>query len=134
VKQCRRCKTTKPRAAFTKDARSTDGLQGTCRECCSARRAEQRSPEKNFKANLKAQYGMTVEEYDSLDAAQGGMCAICGRKDSGRAGTSRLSVDHDHKSGQVRGLLCHYCNTAIGAFQDSPELLASAILYLERPK
>ena len=61
----------------------------------------------NRKSHLKRTYGLTVEEYDAMLAAQGGGCAICGRPP--RADIS-LHVDHDHNTGAVRGILCFRCN------------------------
>lgn len=70
--------------------------------------------------------------------AQDGLCAICGRPETTRSCASgeprRLSVDHDHVTGQVRGLLCHGCNVAIGHFGDDVEVLLSAVRYLEGPR
>ena len=71
---------------------------------------------------------MTLEQYDQLFESQGGVCAICGRIDSdGR----RLSVDHDHRAGKVRGLLCGKCNRGIGIFDEDIIKLQSAINYLK---
>ena len=64
----------------------------------------------------------------SLARSQGNSCAICGAKPKGR----RLAVDHDHKTGKIRGLLCMPCNTALGKFRDDPKLLRKAIKYLEK--
>lgn len=69
---------------------------------------------------------------------QNGVCAICkkpetAKKQSGN-GIKRLSVDHDHTTGAIRGLLCMYCNTALGKFKDDIEILKSAIVYLEAHK
>ena len=66
----------------------------------------------------------------SLARSQGNCCAICGAKPKGR----RLAVDHDHKTGKVRGLLCMFCNTGLGKFRDDPKLLKKAIGYLESSK
>lgn len=66
--------------------------------------------------------------YDQLYAQQGGVCGICRKSGNGR---HRLCGDHDHVTKQIRGLLCHRCNTAIGLFLDDPELLQAAIHYLE---
>jgi hypothetical protein len=63
---------------------------------------------------------------------QGHVCAICGTKDPGYKG--RFVVDHDHDTGNVRGLLCDRCNTGIGFLQDNIAVLRSAINYLERIK
>lgn len=76
-------------------------------------------------------YGLTLEQYKYLLEAQGGRCAICGTTDN--SGVA-LGVDHDHKTGAVRGLLCDPCNVGIGGLRDDPALLASAIAYVERPR
>jgi len=60
---------------------------------------------------------------------QNGVCAICGCKGDGRWKT--LCVDHNHDTGNVRGLLCRSCNTALGQMKDDPSLLRNAVLYLE---
>jgi hypothetical protein len=77
--------------------------------------------------NLK-KYGISLADFKGILAAQDGCCAICHSDKSGRRG---WHVDHDHQSGVVRGLLCHFCNTAIGSLKDDPELLRAAALYLE---
>jgi hypothetical protein len=66
---------------------------------------------------------MTQEEYDALLQAQEGKCKICGAPPT--------AVDHDHETGEVRGLLCRACNLGLGYFKDSAELLQRAIAYLE---
>src|SRR5437667_108661 len=73
-----------------------------------------------------AQLGVTDAEYDRLLAAQGGGCAICGNPPK----TRRLHADHDHKTGHVRGLLCHRCNRALPNWV-TPNWLALAMMYLE---
>jgi len=64
-------------------------------------------------SNLKRLYGITVEQYDKLSEKQSGGCFICGHKME----TQRLHVDHDHKTGKVRGLLCYLCNVKVGWFE-----------------
>ena len=74
---------------------------------------------------LKVHYGITLEDYNRIYTDQGGACAICG------AVTQRaLCVDHCHASGNVRGLLCRKCNTGLGCYNDSPDLMLKAIAYL----
>lgn len=74
-------------------------------------------------------YGLTLEQYEFLLSDQGGRCAICGStENSGVA----LGVDHDHRSGVVRGLLCDPCNIGIGGLREDPTLLAAAIAYVQR--
>ena len=76
---------------------------------------------------LVSKWGMSPAEYDEMLEAQGGVCAICkGSEKDGRY----LSVDHDHNSGKVRGLLCQRCNVLVGMAGDSPTVLTSAIRYL----
>lgn len=75
---------------------------------------------------LKANYGITIDEYDAMFKAQCGKCAVCGEK-YGRT----LHVDHCHRTNVVRGLLCQKCNMAIGLLQDSVKLLNRAISYLK---
>lgn len=74
-------------------------------------------------------YGLTIEQYKAMVEAQHGVCKICGRPPCDR--WKRLHVDHNHVTGKVRGLLCHHCNTALGNFGDSIELLKAAVGYLE---
>jgi hypothetical protein len=75
------------------------------------------------------QYGLTDEAHAAMLASQGGVCAICRKPNpNGR----ELSVDHDHGTGKVRGLLCLHCNSGLGQFRDSIPLLRDALGYMER--
>lgn len=83
---------------------------------------------------LKENFGITQHDYMIVHESQNGCCAICGKQETTRhqSGTLRmLSVDHDHKTGKLRGLLCSKCNLGIGEFDDNPELLEAASNYLE---
>ena len=77
------------------------------------------------------------QRYDRFFREQGGVCAICKQPETRRHKVTRtlcrLCIDHDHKTGVVRGLLCHRCNVAVGMFRDSPENLQSTIEYLQKP-
>lgn len=76
-----------------------------------------------------AKYGLTREDYTRILSEQHGHCAICQHLPKrGR----RLCIDHNHATGQVRGLLCDACNYGLGGFQDNPDFLLSAIAYLRR--
>lgn len=81
-------------------------------------------------------YGISPERYQELLEDCGGLCNICFMKEKTRSNRSRelrnLCVDHDHKTGKVRGLLCSTCNTALGKFNDDVGLLVSAIAYLQK--
>ena len=73
-------------------------------------------------------YGITIDEYNLLYKKQNRGCAICSVPTG--SNDKRLSVDHNHQTGEVRGLLCDDCNIGLGKFKDNPNLLAKAINYL----
>lgn len=76
---------------------------------------------------LVRKYGITLEQFNAMLDAQGGVCKICEKvNENGRA----LNVDHDHATGKIRGLLCHRCNTAIGLLKDSAILVRAVVAYL----
>jgi len=77
------------------------------------------------KSHLKRKYGLTLEDFDRMLAAQHGGCAICGE-----LGVDH--IDHDHANGAVRGVLCFRCNAAIGQLDDDPERARALAHYLER--
>lgn len=87
-----------------------------------------RNREKVIRANrnnyLKRTYGVTLEEYEAMVLATDSCCEICGRF------SEKPHLDHCHKTGKVRGILCAGCNGGLGLFQDSPDSLTSAITYL----
>lgn len=76
-------------------------------------------------------YGITTEQYQALLTAQDGKCAICRSPNPGGKGKS-FHVDHDHKTGTVRGLLCNNCNRGIGHLKDSEQIAYMAWRYLFR--
>lgn len=79
---------------------------------------------------LRRAYGINLEQYNKMFLEQNGCCAICSRHQS--EFPRRLHVDHDHDTGEVRDLLCHHCNTALGAFDENTELMLKAIDYLKK--
>ena len=84
-----------------------------------------------YDAILKSKYGITREQYDALLASQGGKCAACGNNVVGNK-SKMMCVDHDHKTGRVRGLLCRSCNLAAGSLKDDPERAILLAEYLRR--
>ncbi len=86
-------------------------------------------------ANLRKSFGIEVHQYEEMLSKQGGVCAICGLKETfihkKTNQAASLAVDHCHTTGVVRGLLCKSCNTALGHFKDNTDNLVSAIKYLE---
>lgn len=83
---------------------------------------------KNYR--LKMRYGITLEEYDRLFELQHGVCAICGEIQIGK----RLAVDHDHKTGQIRGLLCYRCNIFAGLIEERGRLYPKIRRYIKHGK
>lgn len=78
--------------------------------------------------DLKKLYGISIEDYNQMFVNQNGVCAICERQQvTGKS----LSVDHDHNTGKVRGLLCNKCNTSLGMLDDNIDYLLNAIAYLK---
>lgn len=86
---------------------------------------------KNRNKHLMRCYGIGIEEYTEIEKSQGGCCAICGAKPED-CPRGVLYVDHDHKTDEVRGLLCSNCNTLIGMSFENKNILFSAMSYLER--
>jgi hypothetical protein len=134
MKTCYHCKTEKPFSEFHKDRSRKDGYGNECKICSSERGKEQyqKNKEKILEmcrdARLKRQYGIDVNEYNKLLEEQNGKCAICGSEEctSGK----NFAIDHNHQTGEVRGLLCRACNLALGHLQDSPRLVKNAYQYL----
>jgi len=114
-----------------------------CKECHRERRRDDypRIRKREVDWRLRYKYGIDLGEYKKMLKAQGGTCMICNekghirKKDSrkGKGGTRvPLSVDHNHKTGKIRGLLCLNCNTGIGHFKDDVDVMKKAIKYLEK--
>lgn len=84
-------------------------------------------PENQRKRQLFYKYKMTPEDYEKLFEKQNGRCDICNKPQE-----KTLSVDHNHETGKVRGLLCTHCNQGLGRFKDNVYLLQCAIFYLTK--
>lgn len=136
VKQCYTCGELLPVSAFIRDKAKPDGLQYECRECRNARLRRYYSPERNRIAYLRQTYGLTPDDYQGLYDAQEGRCGVCGSFMELYSGniSKTAHVDHNHDTGNVRGLLCNGCNRGLGYFKDDTELLRAAIQYLGEAK
>jgi hypothetical protein len=116
-----------------------DGLGNQCASCSTAR-----SKAYNLRAGrdgyLRRTYGIGLKEYEMMLDDQDGCCAICSigpdvyeeRDRHSRGAKGRLYVDHDHATGEVRGLLCMQCNFLLGSASDDVEILEHAIRYLRK--
>ena len=150
LKKCVRCKQDK--TTFYKNKTKKDGHDDHCKECRNEvgkpyRRAYSRhhyedylrkqreycrkNADKHTVYRLNRRVGtcvITLEMYQSLRKVHDGLCDICRRPPI----TKRLTLDHDHKTGKVRGFLCGACNTGLGTFRDNTDFLQSAVRYLEK--
>lgn len=147
MKVCSQCGIEKAFSEFRKRAACRDGYRTECKECQStynkgsyernknailARQKSYREANKEAVAAYKKsyrrlyRYSVTDDQYNEMLEEQKGCCAICGTSLS-----SKTHIDHNHKTGVVRGLLCSSCNTSLGGFKDSIEVLSKAIEYLK---
>lgn len=127
---CVSCGIEKPSSTeyFHRSRNHERGLLNRCKDCT------RRSAAENRHRNLQRRFGLSVVQYLAMFHFQGGKCAICARTDSGvsdASGTRAMAVDHCHKSGKIRALLCNPCNTVLAQADDSPTRLRRAADYLE---
>lgn len=111
--------------------------QAKIKERASGQRWYKRNPDIAKNAHLKRKFNISIEDYNKMLTDQNGTCAICSlpeTKKHHKGKVADLAVDHCHKSGKVRGLLCWTCNASLGKFKDSTELLQKAIDYLNKTK
>jgi hypothetical protein len=127
TKTCNLCKQEKDLSLFSVDNRSKSGYQTRCKDCQAAVKKEMAAYYRG--KHLEYKYGMTHEQYESMLEEQDHKCAVCGIEEK-YAENSRLCIDHNHDTGQVRGLLCKKCNQAIGLLQDNADFCDSAGKYL----
>ena len=151
MKICSKCKISKPLSEFYKDKTNNDGLYSSCKLCKKtsavalyhgptgykykerAKRWRRDNRNKHlltlFKCKLKRDYNITYNQYMEILASQNNVCAICNKPcPTG----NRLSIDHCHSTGKIRGLLCTKCNPGLGYFSDDISLLYKAADYLRK--
>ena len=136
MKVCSKCKSNKDSSAFHKDKRSKDGLYGYCIDCVKLKN-KHKGPEqrkKHFRArrnyNLRTKFGLSSQEVDQIiERSLTGNCEICGKPEQHNT-KKALSLDHNHKTNKIRGLLCHNCNLVLGHSLDDIAILTKAINYL----
>jgi hypothetical protein len=123
---CTDCEQTKPLTEFPRHRNDSGGHGRYCKPCHNSRGKEskQRLYGGSREYHLRRRYGIGESDFDEMLAAQEGRCAICGAPDP-------QHVDHDHRNGWVRGILCFNCNGGLGQFKDDPKLLAGAYTYLK---
>lgn len=91
-------------------------------------------PDRDKNSHLQRKFGISLTDYIQMAVERGNKCDICGQPETQMRGgkVKALAVDHDHKTGAVRGLLCCDCNQALGKLGDSVDRLKAAIAYLDR--
>ena len=94
--------------------------------------AKPETKERAYRSRILKSYAITWERYKELLSEQGGVCAICGGEKGSNRLVNYLSVDHDHETKEIRGLLCNDCNLGLGNFKDNPTLMSKAIEYLNK--
>jgi len=127
-KVCRMCEQLKLASDFYRQNHG-DGLQPVCKVCYCIKRRQSYGSRGMRNTHYKTTYGLTVDDYDVMCARQGGCCAICGTPESSSK-YGYFHVDHDHKTGAVRALLCRCCNVVLGFMDEDPERLEAAARYL----
>lgn len=131
---CSSCKEVKEESHFYVRKNRAKGYTSSCKGCYSKSKKLAWTPRKYSTYKLKANYGLSLQDYEDLLHKQNSVCAICLQPETTKSNAGyikNLSVDHCHATGKVRGLLCHHCNTGIGKFMDDVTLLESAIKYLK---
>ena len=158
-KQCTECKRILLVKHFSKKSHNKSGLASNCKECQNRYNKKYRLAHKKKiiekgkrhyvknkprlleyaknqyngvrrNCDYMSKYNITLKDYDEMFDKQDGVCAICKLPEI----TRRLAVDHNHKTGKVRGLLCTGCNIALGHIKDNPERLENMKMYLEEHK
>jgi hypothetical protein len=130
MKACKSCKTFQVESNFYAHKSTVDKLFTTCKSCCNATDAARKrdySTPARVSSKMKYNYGITLDDYNCMYKLQLGVCMICNQAETNG---KRLAIDHDHSTGKVRGLLCNHCNIGLGKFFDNPQLLQSAINYI----
>jgi hypothetical protein len=159
VKRCNKCGEVKPLAEFYDEKSGRDGKRPECKPCnlaarrrwyqanrakaiahvvkwqqdnrerynASQRAYKRKNADKERESHLRRKFGLTQAEYEERLAEQDGGCAVCGD----RPRKTSLHVDHDHDTGEIRGLLCMRCNNALGLFREQTQLLENALRYVD---
>jgi hypothetical protein len=131
MKRCPKCKQTLNDADFYEKTRN-------CKKCHLENMKDYHSRNKekvaliNRKHKLMRNYGITIQQYEYLLKEQNSKCAICGTSEIKRSKAKYFNVDHNHKTGKIRGLLCHDCNVLLGKLSDNIEICKKVIEYLSK--
>ena len=133
---CTQCKKDKSEGDYyvRKDRPSGKGRLSECKECMKSRVMDRYKKDPDLVNDKRAAkvYGITLEQVQEMREQSGGICSICNRE--GKHHHKRLVIDHDHKTGKVRGLICSTCNSMIGWCGEDTQTLQNLINYLNHHK
>jgi len=126
MKACTKCGESKAYNNFYRQNASRDGYYAWCKDCSKQHSVSRRNQTRN--TDLIRKYGITHQDYLDMLDEQEHKCAVCGLPEE-KNFNGKLCVDHNHKTGKVRGLLCNPCNKALGLAMDSAEILYNLYKY-----
>jgi len=162
MKKCTKCGIEKELSYFYKCKGGKFGVQSICKECIQKYQVNNREQQKEYNKNyqltnkdkikedkkeyylenknkinnyyLQSKYGITLDQYNEMLKKQNNLCIICGKEETTiiRGKLLNLAIDHNHKTGKVRGLLCINCNHLLGNAKDNKQVLLNAINYLTK--
>lgn len=127
TKWCGLCKSYQTASQFYKDSSRRDGLRPGCKSCRQKESRQRITPEYSRERTLR-RYKMTSKDYETMISKQRGVCIIC--QNPPPVG-KHLIVDHSHQTGEVRALLCHSCNVALGHLRDDSDLISRVLKYVQ---
>jgi hypothetical protein len=141
---CLACEKQLPVICFSLDKR-TGKPRSRCKACRKAENAVWRADHPDYisdnpvanrarvrRHRIRKRFGIDAPEYDAIMKTFGPCCQICGKEEKQPGRNGRLSLDHDHATGRLRGAICSNCNLVLGLVQDDPHILAKAIEYLQK--
>lgn len=138
---CSCCKKVKSAGFYSRNSSNWHGYQGWCKACKADQQRKEKSKkqkenpkfyEKEKDRSLKKKYGITLENFKEMEQMQDGRCAICRGLNIQKNKKGHLFVDHCHRTGKIRKLLCGNCNAAIGYARENIEILERMIAYLNK--
>ena len=136
MKICKRCKIEKEDSFFNKERKGSEKLQSYCKQCMTEynRERTKNNPGIGTDRHYRRVFGISLEDVKQLLKKQDSKCLLCNKQLSllkGRGFLNIAHVDHCHKTGKIRGILCGSCNTSLGKLGDSIEAIEKVLKYLK---